>query len=270
MRRAHEDRELTHGQWQTWKQERGVGTLGTPAAVIDFFEQVRAAREQLTARDESRAYQQRLETMIREWEEAGLQLLMRTGEEGAGSQSGEALVAAVRRLRRRADEDAERRRGLTSLGETLRRLEGRREAGKSGERESRGARDALLAQAGVATEEEFRRRHEIFRRRTACQQVAAQCEKQLLARLGLGEQAEAWRRELATGSVAVWEHKLRDLDPELASLDAEREQVMADCGKAEAERRQIGASSDLAAKEAEVADYQEQFACALRQFRILA
>jgi uncharacterized protein YhaN len=180
------------------------------------------------------------------------------------------LVAAVRRLRRRNDEDAEHRRGLASLGETLRKLEGRRAAAKSGERESRGARDALLAEAGVATEDEFRRRHDIFRRRTACRQAAAQCEKQLVARLGMGEQAEAWRSELATGAVALWGQKLRVLDSELTDLDAERERVIAACARAEAERLQIEASSDLAVKEADIAACKEELAWALRQFRVLA
>jgi len=270
MKQTRENLQRGQEEWQTWKQEREVGNLSTPGGVVDFFEQVRAARGQLTSRDQASAHQQGLETKIREWERASRQLLVSAGEERADSLCGESLIAAVAELRGRCREEAAVRQQLRSLEESLGKFRGKLRAAEEEERACADAYRHLLGEAGVTDENGFREKRAIFEERAECWRVIQECEKTLAARLGLGAAAEAARSGLATGQRASWEESLSSVEEELPKLQAERDQAIGDYRQAESDRRCIEVSSDLAAKEAEIAARREEFACEVRRWRVRA
>lgn len=273
-------------RWAAWKEEAGLPATLSPEAALDVFDTVRRAREALRARDEAALRLLRLDQEISGWTRRAREALAaagnaasgvapRAGTDERGTDEATTAAAAARAeapaneptpapaadaadlpariaaLRDRCRADAAARARLAALEDEIRAAAEALAAAEARLERVEQERSALLAAGGARDEEEFRERHEIWRRRQELSALGRRLAAELNARLGGGPEADALRAELETGQKAEWEAAAAAATTELEGIAARREEAVRRHQDAERARQALEASADVPRLEAE-------------------
>ena len=252
-------RQAEYSEWTAWSAAAGLEGETTPEAALARVAQLEAARAALAAVEAADAELRQLEPMVAAWEARARSTLDCSG----APPSGEALLEQVAALRLRVQDEAPRRMRRLALMDEIReraaRLLARR--GRRGERAERG--EAVLRAAGVQDEAELGRRRALAQRRGALEQSSA--ERERVVRDALGEQGSL--ADLTEDAMAAWRQRTREADAQIAALDQEIFQLVADLQQARAALVALEDASDVAALEGDWAALNAELAAAVREWR---
>ena len=219
--RATDELELLTARWTRWLTRRGFASEVRPEGFTVVLQAVDAARNAARTVEECRQHLTELKTYLAGQKQRLVQVLNACGRSPQGALPGVADLEALQRAlaearlaegRKRSLEDA-----LSRSGREVARLIGLREAQEQ-------YRAQLLAQAGAADEEDFRRREAAHQEWQRCQEKIAAAQETLLNEAGHEAALAALEQELqATDPLQLQAEKQskgalkRDLDETLAA-----------------------------------------------------
>jgi uncharacterized protein YhaN len=249
--------------WARWCGEAGLPVALRPEGAIDFVAVVGEAVEHLRARDEAAGEADAAQRRVEAWRERAVAVL------GAGDGAPlPELVARLRALRERCEADARQRRARESAERSLAGLERAQAAAELRSADADATLATLLAEAGADDEEAFRARLDATEQRAALDLRIDELDALQSARLGLGVEAEAARRELATGAVAAWEREAVAVADALVRAEEIEREAIRDHRDAELARQALERSSDVPALEGQRAALAAELAVAVHAFRV--
>jgi uncharacterized protein YhaN len=250
--------------WARWCREAGLPAALRPEGAIDFVAVVGEAVEHLRARDEAADEAAAALRRVEAWRERAVAAL----GAGDGAPPLPELVARLRVLRERCEADARQRRARDSAERALAGLERAHAAAELRSADADAALAALLGEAGAGDEEAFRARLDAAEQRAALELRIEELDALQAARLGLGDEADAARRELATGAVAAWEREAVEVADALVRAEEIEREAIRDHRDAELARQALERSSDVAALEGQRAALAAELAVVVHAFRV--
>ncbi|MHB9149413.1 MAG: AAA family ATPase [Thermoleophilia bacterium] len=264
--RASHERLLE--EWSAWKSSLGIPVHLEGDGVGEFLRVVREARKSLESRGEAFERHQQLLAGSEAWKAQTRQLLEEAGL-AADTLTRESLVRTVRELHSLCRADRSTRDKLDLLEDGLRLIEAKLASARAEVAAAEEERDAVLREAGVTDEAAFQRLLAALERRRGLEAGAAEARRVLDTRLGKGPRARESQLELATGRVDVWERDAARTAGDLEEARREKIEAIRRHRDAERSRQVLEESSDVAARELEVAGIREELQTALRRWQVV-
>ena len=255
-------------QWNEWRAACGLDAPLSPEGVIDFFALVTEARRAVARRDTARNNLAALSAEIDEWQARVRETLVEAGLRCPEDEP-QAWVEAARDLSNRCRTDAAARQEAVRLDDEIEATtrKHRRLSTVADERSKELA--ALLGEAGVSTEEEFRSRLAVYRCREELKAQIAGLEARILAALGRGDSAEAARRELGTGRVDQWAAERDRHAAEVQELGGQHEAAIREHENLVVARRQVEEACDVADLELRLQAVRGELEAAVHRRRVV-
>jgi uncharacterized protein YhaN len=130
-------------------------------------------------------------------------------------------------------------------------------------------RAKLLASVAAPDEAGFQSRLMIYRRRQALHGRIQDLERQIVARIGRGDEADALRAEMAGGAVEQWRRDIESAQSRADELQQRRDEAVARHRDIENARSALEASSDVARLDTEAKAIDAELTGALREWRVV-
>lgn len=265
--RAAEDARSLEHRFKSQMDEWGLPSTLSCQGAEEYLRSAAAAKADALRLDEDRAALARIEGEIAVWKGEAARLIEQTGL-SADVNGDPDVEAALLSLADACRQEAERRRRLADLRETLRELEVENERANA---ESDGALrrwESLLAQVAAPDEAAFLHKLSVFEERRELKRHLAEGEGLLVKRIGCGAEADAFRDILAGGEVDLWEERLREFDRRLDDIKAERAEIIKLQGDTERRRRELEESADIPGLETTVEGLRTDLGSALHRWRV--
>lgn len=268
LQKAQEALEQLTGSWDAWRTATCLSDVRTPQGVMDFLQQVGEARNHLRALQELEARCDTLVTKLGAYRTQAAKILLDAGEPSPGNDAH--LLQGLDALFARVQQDKDARSAYASLAEALANLDSKLAAQTAELAHARDKRDALYVEAGAADALAFERRREIFERRQGLKRSLEVLQRDLEARLGLGERAEELRNQLATGEVESWKEGIAKLEAETHAIQANRDEINQRLGELKKERLGLEEAADVIAHEHRVQALIEELRQVARAWKVRA
>jgi uncharacterized protein YhaN len=256
-------------QWSEWKTRAGLPGSLTPQGVMDLFKGLELARTFTQEHDELVQAIQLHEKWIREWEHDVRSLLASCGRMHPGVR-GEYAISELKQLQRDCTTEHENRKVAATVSTRISELESVLWVARQELEAARGEQAKLFDEAGVSNEIEFRQKQAIYDERQALRKEIDDYEAVLNARIGLGQEAEETRSELARGSLSDWENEKTVLEQELKVVGEQRDSFLKAQEQARATRVAVENAADVATCQAEVNALEQEIQGLIGKWRELA
>jgi uncharacterized protein YhaN len=254
--------------WDDWRGAHGLDASLSPEGVIDFFGLVTEARRAISRRDTARNHAAALRSEIDGWELQVRELLVETGL-GCPGDEPHAWVEAARDLSNCCRADAALRQEATRLDQEIETTTSKCRRLRTIVEERAKELAALLGEAGVSNEEEFRSRLAVYRRREDLKREIGGLEARILAALGRGDSAEAARRELGTGRIEEWTSERDRHATDVHGLGGQHETAIREHENLVVARRQIEEACDVADLELQLQAVRAELEAAVHRRRVV-
>lgn len=262
---AHAARERVEQDWTAWRVAHGFVADAAPGDVLERIAALDAAHMAMATYDRAAREVEDLEPQVAAWAARARRALANAGAALAGMT--EAMVPdQLLALRVRLHEDAPVRARRVALEQALHEKGAQLARAEADVAEARIALAEALRSAGVRDEAELIRRRAIAEHRAALIAAIAEHERLAIERLG-DAQAMA---ELATGMVDTWRERAAAADAEIAELEQQLYQLVAEQQQLRASCRALEESAEVPALEAEWAALMAELADTVREWRVLA
>lgn len=265
---AHQQLRTLQEQWKSWKVAAGVPENLSAQGVLDFFEQIRVARDMTLTLNETERQLVQVRSEVETWEARGRQALQSVGVTEVAA--GDALLEHIRMLSQRLQVARQNREQARALQRSLDR---RRPNIQLVEEQIQAAQvelKSLLEEAGAADERDLRHRAALSGRRSELLDTVSQSDQQVLDRIGQDRAAEQMKAELERGAVGEWEAQIVDSERRLSELRDQYDQTVKALRDAELAREHLEEAADIPAIQLEVAALEEELAQAVTNWRVLA
>ncbi|MEO7649211.1 MAG: hypothetical protein ABIZ80_01995, partial [Bryobacteraceae bacterium] len=250
-------------EWAEWKKAGSMPEALSPQTLLEFLAEAQQARSLVVARDEARANLSQVSGEVAMWEQP-VRFWLRTGTEG------EALIADFLELHRRCREDNARRTRIAALDDSLSELSAELEAARRELARSQEGFRTLLSEARARDEADFQFRLHCYKRRQELLRLIAERDAHIRVRIGKGEPAESFERDIATGRIEEWKAQAEKMQRDLILLQARRDEAVGRLRLAGAARSALEESSDVAALEVEEHSLRAELARAADEWRVAA
>jgi len=264
---ARERLRAAREAWQSWLSEGELPTSLTPEGFSDIVQAVRQLRESLKSPDQTR---RRIEGMKRDVESVRRDAAQVWALCGRKLPPDEELPAAIIALVTDKEDALAHAAAAKVIDGKVADLEGRLERAGEGEARTEEAMAALMAQAGVADEEGFRRRGEAHAKRQTLEQRVAEGEKSLGLIAGFGDERRAFEAELEQmnpGEIALQLNKTQE---RLGQLTARQAEVNQELGARRRTLEELETSEEVARCLQEQSEKQEQLREQIEEYGTLS
>ncbi len=265
--RAQETEQRELEAWTAWKREQSLPENLGPEGVLNFLDRVERAREALEVGDGVRDRSSQLAAEVSAWEERAVAVVETTG--GPPDLTGEALARHVRALRQMCEEDRAARAKLAGIEEEMAKRAPKLETAERRLADAEEARDRLFEEGAAEDEASFRERLATFKGRQELLRQAGDAEARIAARAGAGPEADAFRSELAKGTVETWQAGA-SRGQEVADLERQRDEWVERRQDARRKREELEVSADVAGLEGKRAQLLAELEDAARAWRVAA
>jgi uncharacterized protein YhaN len=204
---------------------------------------------------------------VHEWEERARQALASSGS--TTPLADERLIEELLALRRRCQRDRETRGTLDSLDKEIEEREVRVAGARSALQSCLETRAGLFSSVGASDEAGFQSRLGIYRRRQALHARIQDLERQMVARIGRGADADALRADLSTGQIEEWRREADAAESQAQDLQQRRDEAVARHRDTERTRASLEASGDVARLDIDMKAVEAELTAAAREWRVV-
>jgi len=263
---AAEVQQGVAAQWTAWAAAAGFPAAAAPDAVLDHVAALEAARAAQAALDAAERELRQVEPMVLAWEARARALLGRVRAAGGFDLSAHALIERVLALRLRVQEESAQRARRAALADEQRARAGRLSAAVADVEQAQAAIAAILRAAGARDDADLARLRALAERRRALQRAVAEHERALRGQVGV----DAGVATVSAEAIDACRQRAAAADEEIAGLEQQLYQLIAEQHDARAACRALEESSEVPALETEWAALMAELGEAVHEWRVLA
>jgi uncharacterized protein YhaN len=259
--------ESTCRDWETWQANRGLDQRMSPEGMLDFFASVKQGRDEIAQLDKLRADCDLLRASVSGWESQLSSLLQVAGLEPPEGEP-DLWIKAARELTQRCTSNADAFREAKRLDGAIAEADLKAKLVRQEHDDSVERLLALFSEAGVSSEEEFRKRLAQYRKREELKQKIAELDTRIMTVLGGGDEAATMRTELSQGRVAEWTTERLQWSADVESLRERHEAAIRRHQDLANSRHQLEEAADIAELELQLQAVRDELDASIRRHRV--